>query len=213
MSRLTETQTHVQKKVLKAAEQDRPDVAQRRLLWQSRQMEIDTNQLVFLDETGARTNLTRTHGRAPQGERLVEKVPHGHWLSTTFVAGLRLTGWVAPLTIDGALNGDLFRLYVQQQLAPALQPGDLVVMDNLSSHKVAGVREALQAVGADVLYLPPYSPDLNPIEQAFSKFKTLIRKAKQRTMEGLWQTCGELLDRFTQSDFENYIRHCGYRYS
>jgi hypothetical protein len=112
----------------------------------------------------ANRNFTRTHGRAPQGERLVERVPHGHWLSTTFVAGLRLTGWVAPLTIDGALNGELFRRYVEQHLAPALHPGDLVVMDNLSSHKVAGVREALRNVGADVLYLPPYSPDFNPIE-------------------------------------------------
>lgn len=188
-------------------------MAARRLTWQSQEMGIDANHLVFLDETGAKTNLTRTHGRAPQGERLVEKVPHGHWLSTTFVAGLRLTGWVAPLTIDGALNGELFRRYVEQHLAPALFPGDLVVMDNLASHKVAGVREALRNVGADVLYLPPYSPDFNPIEQAFSKLKTLIRKAKQRTMEGLWGACGKLLDRFNETDFSNYITHCGYRYS
>jgi transposase len=176
-------------------------------------MGIDAKHLVFLDETGAKTNFTRTHGRAPRGERLVEKVPHGHWLSTTFVTGLRLTGWVAPLTIDGALNGDLFRSYVQQHLAPALQPGDLVIMDNLASHKVAGVREALRNVGAEVLYLPPYSPDFNPIEQAFSKLKTLIRKAKQRTMEGLWDTCGKLLDHFSPTDFSNYITHCGYRYT
>ena len=182
-------------------------------MWQSQQLGFDAKQLVFLDETGAKTNFTRTHGRARQGQRLVEKVPHGHWLSTTFLAGLRLTGWVAALTIDGALNSELFRRYVKQHLAPALQRGDLVVMDNLSCHKVAGVRESLQAVGADVLYLPPYSPDLNPIEQAFSKLKTLIGKAKQRTMEGLWKICGELLDRFTKSDFENYIRHRGYRYT
>ena len=183
------------------------------MLWQSRQPGINAKQLVFLDETGAKTNFTRTHGRAPQGQRLVEKVPHGHWLSTTFLAGLRLTGWVAPLTIDSALNGELFRRYVKQHLAPTLQQGDLVVMDNLNCLKVAGVRESLRAVGADVLYLPPYSPDFNPIEQAFSKLKTLIRKAKQRTMDGLWKTCGELLDRFTKSDFENYIRHWGYRYT
>ena len=188
-------------------------MAEQRQHWQSRQRLIDASWLVFLDETGAKTNLTRTHGRAPEGQRLVEKVPHGHWLSTTFVAGLRLTGWVAPLTIDGALNGELFRRYIEQHLAPALQPGDILVMDNLSCHKVAGVREALRAVGANVLYLPPYSPDFNPIEQAFSKLKTLIRKAKQRTMEGLWNTCGELLDCFTESDFANYIRHAGYRYS
>jgi transposase len=188
-------------------------VAERRTHWQLRQAGIDAKRLVFLDETGAKTNLTRTHGRSLEGQRLVEKVPHGHWMNTTFVAGLRLDGWVAPLTIDGALNGELFRRYVEQQLAPELRPGDLVVMDNLASHKVAGVREALQAVGSDVLYLPPYSPDLNPIEQAFSKLKTLIRKAKQRTIEGLWETCGRLLDCFTTSDFENYIRHCGYRYT
>lgn len=149
-------------------------------------MVIDANHLVFLDETGAKTNFTRTHGRAPQGQRLVEKVPYGHWLSTTFVAGLRRSGWVAPLTIDGALNGELFRHYVEQHLAPELHPGDLVVMDNLASHKVAGVREALRNVGADVLYLPPYSPDLNPIEQAYTKLKTLIRKASNAR----WKGCG-----------------------
>lgn len=188
-------------------------MAEQRQQWQSQQTVIDANRLVFLDETGAKTNMTRTHGRAPEGQRLVEKVPHGHWLSTTFVAGLRLTGWVAPLTIDGALNGELFRRYVEQHLAPALQPGDILVMDNLACHKVAGVREALQRVGADVLYLPPYSPDFNPIEQAFSKLKTLIRKAKKRTMEGLWNACGKLLDSFTKTDFANYIQHAGYRYS
>ena len=160
-----------------------------------------------------RTNLTRTHGRALAGTRLVAKVPYGHWKSTTFVGVMGLRGWVAPLTIDGALNGELFRAYIEQQLAPQLLPGDVLILDNLSSHKVAGVRAALQRVGADVLYLPPYSPDFNPIEQAFSKPKRLLRSAGARTVDALWHACGDLLTKFTADEFQNYLAHCGYRYS
>lgn len=174
---------------------------------------LDPDRLVFLDETWAKTNMTRPRGRAPEGTRLVANVPHGHWKTTTFLAALRTSGLTAPLVIDGAVNGDLFLAYVRQQLAPTLQPGDIVIMDNLSSHKKAGVCESIEAVGAQLLYLPPYSPDLNPIEQAFSKFKWLLKSAKERTVEALWQTCGKLLDRFSESECRNYIRHCGYRYT
>lgn len=169
-------------------------------------------RLVFLDETCVKTNFTRTHGRAYIGQRLVEKVPHGHWKTLTFVAGLSAHGWVAPLVIDGALNGALFLAYVQQHLAPQLSPGDILVLDNLSAHKVSGVRAALQAVGADVLYLPPYSPDLNPIEQAYSKFKRLLRSAKERAVDLLQTRCGEVLDHFEPGEFQNYITACGYQH-
>ena len=134
-------------------------------------------------------------------------------MTTTFLAGLRSSGLMAPLVIDGAVNGEIFLAYVRQQLAPALQPGDIVIMDNLSSHKRAGVRQAIEAVGAALIYLPPYSPDFNPIEQAFSKFKWLLKSAAHRTVEGLWRACGELLDKFTTTECHHYIRHCGYRYT
>lgn len=147
------------------------------------------------------------------GTRLVTKVPHGHWKTTTFLAALRTTGLTAPLVIDGAVNGELFLAYVRQQLVPTLRPGDIVIMDNLSSHKQAGVREAIESVDAELLYLPPYSPDLNPIENAFSKFKWLLKSARERTVEALWHTCGTLLDSFSESECRKYIRHCGYRYT
>lgn len=198
---------------MKAAEQDRPDVAERRARWIVEQASLAPEKLIFLDEFGAKTTLTRTHGRSLQGTRVVEKVPYGHWKSTTFIGGLGLRGWVAPLVIDGALNGPLFRAYVEQHLAPQLSPGDVLILDNLSSHKVAGVRPALQRVGADVLYLPPYSPDFNPIEQAFSKLKRLLRSVAARTVDALWEACGTELSKFTPSEISNYLTHCGYRYN
>jgi len=198
--------------VLKASEQDRPDVAERRAEWLVKQSGLDPGKLLFLDEFGAKTNLTRTHGRSLEGTRLVAKVPSGHWKSTTFVGALGLRGWVAPLVIDGALNGELFRAYVEQHLAPQVSPGDVLILDNLSCHKVAGVRDALQRVGAEVLYLPPYSPDFNPIEQAFSKLKRLLRTAAPRTVEALWTSCGAELAKFHPSEFQNYLTNCGYRY-
>jgi transposase len=171
------------------------------------------DRLVFIDETWAKTNMTRPRGRSLRGTRLVAAVPHGHWKTTTFLAGLRTSGLTAPLVVDGAVNGDIFLAYVRQQLVPTLRPGDAVIMDNLSSHKRAGVREAIEAAGATLLFLPPYSPDLNPIEQAFAKFKWLLKSAALRTVEALWNTCGQLLDRFTETECRNYIHHCGYRYT
>lgn len=168
------------------------------------------DQLVFIDETWTKTNFTRLRGRARRGQRLVEKVPHGHWKTTTFVAALRSSGLTAPLVVDGPIDGRLFLAYVQQHLAPTLRPGDIVVLDNLSSHKVAGVRQAIEGVGAQVAYLPPYSPDFNPIEQVFAKLKSLVRSAKQRTVEGLWNLLGQLLDRFPTTECCNYFRNCGY---
>ena len=174
---------------------------------------LDPDKLVFLDETWAKTNMTRPRGRAPIGERLPISVPHGHWKTTTFLAGLRTTGMTAPLVVDGAINGDVFLAWVTQHLAPTLCEGDVVIMDNLSAHKVAGVREAIESVGAKVMYLPPYSPDLNPIENAFSKFKWGLKSAEDRTVAGLWKRCGELIDTFAEAECRNYFRHCGYRYS
>jgi transposase len=144
---------------------------------------------------------------------LVAYAPHGHWKTTTFLAALRVSGLTAPLVVDGAINGAIFLRYVQQHLVPTLQPGDMVVMDNLNAHKVAGVREAIESVQAQVLYLPPYSPDFNPIEQVFAKFKGRLRSAQERTVEALWRRCGEVLDQFQEAECRNYFRHCDYRYT
>lgn len=167
-------------------------------------------RLVFLDETWAKTNMTRLRGRAPRGERVVDYVPHGHWKTTTFLAALRVDGLIAPLVVDGAINGETFLAYVQQQLVPTLKANDIVIMDNLSSHKVKGVREAIEVAGADLVYLPPYSPDFNPIEQVFAKIKHLLRSAAERTIETLWRRIGQLLDCFPPEECRNYFRHCGY---
>jgi transposase len=212
VSRAQAAQAHLEKKVLIASERDRPDVAEQRELWFAGQSDFDPSRLVFLDETWVKTNLTRPRGRAPEGERLIDKIPHGHWKTTTFLAALRCTGLTAPLVIDGGINGELFLAYVRQQLVPTLRPGDIVVMDNLSSHKVSGVREAIQGAKSQVLYLPPYSPDLNPIETVFSKFKWMIRSAKARTVEGLWNACGQVSALFSESECRRHFRHCGYRY-
>jgi transposase len=198
------------KKALRAAEQDRSDVAQKRVAWSEWQRLLDAQHLVFIDETWVKTNMARTRGWAPRGERLVSAVPHGHWKTSTFVGALRLSGLTAPMVLDGALNGEYFLAYVEQQLVPTLQPKDLVILDNLSSHKVAGVREAIARAGAEVWYLPPYSPDFNPIENLFSKLKALLRKAAERTVEGLWRKIGELVENFTPDECQNYFRHCGY---
>jgi transposase len=171
---------------------------------------MDAARFVFLDETGLTTKMTRLYGRSHRGERLVGAVPHGHWRTTTFTAGLRQSGIIAPLVLDGPMTGAAFRAYVEQALAPALQPGDVVVMDNLAAHKVAGVSEAIATAGASLLYLPPYSPDLNPIEQLFAKLKALLRKAAARTKEALWATAGQLLDRVPPSECQNYLANSGY---
>jgi transposase len=171
---------------------------------------MDPARFVFLDETGTATNMARRYGRCSASERLVAAVPHGHWRTTTFVAGLRQTGVVAPLVLDGPMTGPAFRAYVEQFLAPALAPGDVVVLDNLAAHKVDGVHQAIRAAGASLLYLPPYSPDLNPIEQLFAKLKALLRKAAARTRDDLWSTIGRLLDACPPVECANYLNHCGY---
>ena len=185
-------------------------MADRRQGWRFWQAHLDVRRLAFLDECGAHTKLARLYGRAFRGQRVVAHVPHGHWKTTTFVGALRLTGFTAPLVIDGPMNGDVFLSYVQQHLAPTLREGDLVVMDNLAAHKVAGVREAIEGVGARLEYLPPYSPDFNPIELAFSKLKALLRAAAERTVDGLERRIGRLLECFEFRECRNYFRHCGY---
>src|SRR5262249_28048231 len=192
------------------AEQDRPDVKQQRDGWRQSQPRMDPARLVFVDETWASTNMARRYGRAPAGERLVEPVPHGPWKITTFVARVRAGGGGAPMTCDGAINGDLFVAYVEQVLVPELRPGDVVVLDNLSAHKRAGVCQAIEGAGCRLLYLPPYSPDFNPIERAFSKLKALLRRAGRRTVEGLWSFLGSALDLFSAEECRNYFKHCGY---
>ena len=174
------------------------------------QVDLDPERLVFIDETWASTNMPRRHGRAPKGQRLRVGVPHGHWKTTTFVAGLRISGMVAPMVLDGPINGVAFQAYVEQFLVPELKPGDIVIMDNLGSHKGAAVRNTIEAVGARLLYLPPYSPDFNPIEKAFAKLKALLRKAAERTVEGLWTKIGEFLPAFTPRECTNYFAAAGY---
>jgi transposase len=200
----------LQKKTAHASEQDRADIKERREAWFDSQLDLDPEKLVFIDETWTTTNMARKNGRASKGERLRAGVPHGHWKTTTFVAGLRLTGMTAPMVLDGPINGQWFQAYVDQVLVPTLSPGDIVVMDNLGSHKGASVREAIEAVGATLLYLPPYSPDFNPIENAFSKLKALLRKAAERTVEGLWSRIGELLKEFSPTECEHFFAAAGY---
>jgi transposase len=154
--------------------------------------------------------MARLYGRAPKGERCVASVPHGHWMTTTFVAGLHIGGLSAPMLLDGPMDGDAFLAYVEQVLAPELSAGETVIMDNLPSHKVHGVREAIEAAGAKLRYLPSYSPDFNPIEMAFSKLKAILRAAAARTLDGLWQTVADALDRFTPEECRNYFAAAGY---
>jgi transposase len=193
-----------------ASEQDRPDVARRRVRWKTHQGKLDPTRLVFIDETWAKTNMTRRHGRCARGRRLAAKVPHGRWRTLTFLAALRVNRIDAPCVIDGPINGRSFLAYIEQVLVPTLKPGDVVIMDNLGSHKGKAVRQAIRAAGAKLLFLPPYSPDLNPIEQVFAKLKTLLRKAAERTIEATWQRIGELLDQFTASECANYLANAGY---
>lgn len=210
MALLCAASDHAEKKTAHAAEQDRPDVLKRREAWFAGRGEFDPTRLVFIDETWASTNMARTRGRARKGERLRIGVPYGHWKTTTFVAGLRLTGMIAPMVLDGPINGDAFQAYVEQVLVPQLAPGDTVVMDNLGSHKRPAIRAAIEAAGARLIYLPPYSPDFNPIENAFAKLKALLRKAAQRSVDGLWSAIGRLVDLFTPHECTNYFAAAGY---
>jgi transposase len=165
---------------------------------------------VFIDETGATTKMARLRGRSKRGERCRAAIPHGHWKTTTFTAGLRLGGLTAPMVLDGPMNGSAFRAYVDQVLVPTLEPGDVVIMDNLPAHKVSGVREAIEAAGATRLLLPPYSPDLNPIEQAFAKLKARLRKAAARTRDALWNAIADAFHAFSPAECVNYFRNSGY---
>jgi transposase len=200
----------MEKKTAHAVEQDRPDILKRRWAWFEGQPDLDPDRLVFIDETWASTKMARTHGRAPRGERLRSPVPHGHWKITTFVAGLRNSGIVAPMVLDGPINGATFQAYIEQVLVPELKCGDIVVMDNLGSHKGAAVRAAIEAAGASLLYLPPYSPEFNPIENAFAKLKAMLRKAAARTVEGLWNAIGRIVDTFTPAECANYFAAARY---
>ena len=182
----------------------------RREDWFEGQLDLDPERLIFIYETWASTNMARRYGRAPRGQRLRMSVPHGHWKTTTFVGALRLAGMTAPMVLDGPINGLAFQAYVDQVLVPELKPGDVVVMDNLGSHKGASVRSSIEAAGARLLYLPPYSPDFNPIENAFAKLKALLRKAAERTVEGLWTKIGELLPAFSPNESKNYFVAAGY---
>ncbi len=172
----------------------------KRTEWREKQRGLNPAKLVFIDETWTKTNMTRLYGRAPRGTRLVAAVPHGHWKTSTFIGALRCDGLTAPGVFDGAINGQLFLAHVEQVLVPTLKPGDVVIMDNLRSHKVAGVREAIEAAGASLMFIPPYSPDLNPIEMAFAKLKALLRAKAIRTVEAFWQALGTLVDCLTPAN-------------
>ncbi len=172
---------------------------------------MNPERLVFIDETGASTNMTRRYGRCPRGQRLVCSVPWGHWKTTTFVAALRVGEIAAPCALDGPMDGDCFRAYIEQFVVPSLRQGDVVIMDNLASHKVAGIRPAIEAAGAQLRYLPAYSPDLNPIEQAFAKLKTLLRKAAARTLDELIAAIADALTKFDPAECANYLANSGYR--
>jgi transposase len=179
-------------------------------VWRRLQPRVDARRLIFIDETWAKTNMTRLRGRALRGERLIDRSPHGHWKTSTLIAALGIEGVRCSTLVDGAVNADVFEAFVEQVLVPALRPGDVVVLDNLSSHKRARVRELIEAAGAELVFLPPYSPDLNPIEMVFSKIKQRLRSLACRTVEKLWSSMQSVLDEVTANDATNCFRHCGY---
>lgn len=193
-----------------ASEQMRPKVVRFRARWRAHQHRLDPRRLIFIDETWIKTNMTRTRGWGPHGKRLTAHIPHGHWKTLTFLAGLRHDRIVAPFVLDGPINGDAFTAWVSQCLVPELAPGDIVVADNLGSHKGKSARQLIRDAKAHLLFLPPYSPDLNPIEMLFAKLKTLFRKADERSIEASWKRVGTLLDTFTPTECQNYLQHAGY---
>ena len=198
------------KKTAHASEQHRPDVARRRQAWFEAQPDLDPERLVFIDETGASTKMARRYGRSPRGNRCRAPVPHGHWKTTTFVGALRLEGMTAPMVLDGAMHGVAFLAYVEQVLAPTLKPADIVVMDNLPAHKLKAVRRAIENAGAELRFLPPYSPDFNPIEMAFAKLKAFLKRIAARTVEDLWHAIAQAVDIFTPNECRNYFSAAGY---
>lgn len=206
---MIDTKSSIKKTVL-ADEQNRPDVAVARQRWKANQHLLDPERLVFLDETWAKTNMVRSHGRCRKGQRLAGSAPFGHWLTSTFVAGLRHDGIIAPMVMNCPMNGLIFQMYVRECLAPELRPGDTVIMDNLGSHKSGEVRDAITERGAHLLFLPPCSPDLNPIENFFSKLKALLKAAEERTLDDLWSRIGKILEGTSSQECRNYIRHDGY---
>ncbi|HXK37032.1 MAG TPA: IS630 family transposase [Candidatus Paceibacterota bacterium] len=199
-----------QKKSLRASEQDRPDVKRQRAKWRRRTRHIDPNRFVFLDESGAKTNMKRLYGWATKARRLVDAVPGGHWHTTTMLSALRSDTVATAMVTKGAVDGLVFLGFVQHFLVPVLKPGDIVVMDNLPSHKVKGVRQAIEAAGAELWYLPPYSPDLNPIEQMWSKVKAVLRRLARRTTQALYRAIGAALRQVTPEECCNYFTNCGY---
>jgi transposase len=203
-------EAELQKKTLIAAEQDRPDVARRRAQWRKHQSRIDAFRLVFIDETWTKTNMAPLRGWAPRGKRLTAKVPAGRWQTMTFLAALRHDRLTAPWLIDGPINGAKFQLYVEKVLAPGLQAGDIVIMDNLGSHKGKAVRRIIRAAGARLIFLPKYSPDLNPIEQLFAKLKHLLRQAAQRTVDTVCEAIGNILETVSPTECSNYFVNAGY---
>ena len=182
----------------------------RREAWFEGQLDLDPDRLVFVDESWASTNMARRYGRCPRGERLRMSVPHGHWKTTTLIAGMRLDGIVAPFVIDCPVNREVFETWVERVLTPDLRAGDTVIMDNLSSHKGPRVRQLIESTGARVLYLPPYSPDFNPIENVFAKLKALLRKAAPRSIDTLWQVIGKLVDQVSPAECANMFAAAGY---
>jgi transposase len=188
----------------------RPQIARRRAQWKKYQGRLDPRRLVFIDETWAKTNMTPIRGWAPRGQKLVARAPFGKWRTLTFLAALRHDRIDAPCVLDGPINGQSFTAWVEQFLVPTLKPGDIVIMDNLGSHKGQAVRMAIRSAGAKLLFLPPYSPDLNPIEQVFAKLKLLLRRAAERSVEATWQRIGSLLDAFPPHECANYLRNSGY---
>lgn len=202
--------TPAKKKTLRAAEQDRSDVKQARKQWRADTERIDPARFRFIDESGAKTNMVRSHGRCPKGQRLLSSAPAGHWKTTTMLAAIGLDGVDAPWALDGAIDGDAFMVYVEHVLVPTLQGGEIVVMDNLSSHKHPRVTELINAAGAEVWYLPPYSPDFNPIEEMWSKIKQILRSFAARTFDGLVKAIGAAFDQVTRDDLIGWFTHCGY---
>jgi transposase len=193
-----------------ASERDRPDIARRRAQWTKYQGRIEPERLVFIDETWTKTNMAPLRGWARCGKRLITKVPHGHWKTTTFLAALRHDRIDAPWVLDGPIDGESFRTYVEKVLVPVLKPGDIVIMDNLGSHKGKAVRQLIRSAGAKLIFLPKYSPDLNPIEQVFAKLKHLLRKHAARTIDAVWAAIGQVLQAFTPHECANYLQNAGY---
>jgi transposase len=184
-----------------------------RQAWAESRAAFDPERLIFIDESGLSTKMARLRGWAPEGERCPAAIPHGHWKTITFVGGFTLSGFIAPLLLDGPMNGECFRAWVEQMLVPMLERDDIVVMDNLSAHKVAGVRQAIETTGARLLYLPPYSPDLNPIENAFAKLKAIVRAAAARTFDTLEAAAALALEKFQPHECVNFFTHAGYGFN